>query len=140
MWLRRTSAMWLTVSAEAPHDPSLHTPDRHRSCSSLCTDLSRCPLGLEGGDGVSMTTSFLLLAQYSGAAVIPVEWVCRDYFSHLKPDQFVRLATTGEIAIPVVRMTSSQKAAKGVHLQDLADYLDRQREAARKELEKMRAN
>ena len=89
---------------------------------------------------MSMTTSFLLLAQYSGAAVIPVEWVCRDYFSHLKPDQFVRLATTGEIAIPVVRMTSSQKAAKGVHLQDLADYLDRQREAARKELEKMRAN
>jgi hypothetical protein len=88
---------------------------------------------------MSVNTAFLLMAQYQAAAIIPVEWVCRDYFSHLKPDQFVRLAATGQIAIPIVRMSSSQKAAKGVHLQDLADYLDACREAGRKELEQMQA-
>ena len=29
-----------------------------------------------------MKTSFLLMAQYDGLALIPVEWVCRDYFRH----------------------------------------------------------
>jgi hypothetical protein len=39
----------------------------------------------------------------------------------------------GEISIPVVRMESSQKTAKGIHVADLAAYLDRQAEAVRKE-------
>jgi Pyocin activator protein PrtN len=39
----------------------------------------------------------------------------------------------GEINIPIVRMESSQKSARGIHLADLAEYLDRQTEAARKE-------
>lgn len=29
---------------------------------------------------VTMKTAFLLMAQYDGLAVIPVDWVCRDYF------------------------------------------------------------
>lgn len=84
-----------------------------------------------------MNTAFLLMAQYDGQAVIPVEKVCADYFPHLKPDQFVRKLGAGEIKLPLVRSETSQKSAKGVHLQDLADYLDRRREAARKELEQM---
>lgn len=32
-----------------------------------------------------MNTAFLLMAQYSGAAVIPIDRVCKDYFSHLTP-------------------------------------------------------
>lgn len=80
-----------------------------------------------------MNTAFLLMAQYNGRAVIPVEEVCRDYFSHLSLDKFVRKAATGDIRLPIVRMEASQKAAKGVHLMDLAAYLDKRREAALKE-------
>lgn len=84
-----------------------------------------------------MNTAFLLMARYDGLAIIPAEKVCADYFPHLKPDQFIRKIGSGEIKLPLVRAEASQKAAKGVHLQDLADYLDRRREAARKELEQM---
>lgn len=84
-----------------------------------------------------MNTAFLLMAQYDGLAIVPVEKVCADYFPHLKPDQFVRKIGAGEIKLPLVRSETSQKSAKGVHLQDLADYLDTRRDAARKELEEM---
>ncbi|WP_340668862.1 pyocin activator PrtN family protein [Bradyrhizobium ottawaense] len=80
-----------------------------------------------------LSTAFLLMAQYNGAAIIPVESVCRDYFSHLDPGKFIRKVGAGEIAIPMVRMEASQKSAKGVHLQDLADYLDSRRAAALRE-------
>jgi hypothetical protein len=84
-----------------------------------------------------MNTTFLLMAQYNGKAIIPVEAVCADYFPHLKLDQFVRKLGSGEIKLPLVRVEASQKAAKGVHLQDLAEYLEVRRTAARRELEQM---
>jgi hypothetical protein len=65
--------------------------------------------------------------------VIPLEAVCRDFFSHLSEDKFARKVAAGDIPIPIIRMEASQKAAKGVHVQDLADYIDRQRAAAEKE-------
>jgi hypothetical protein len=77
------------------------------------------------------------MAQYNGQAVIPLATVCADYFSHLSPEKMVRKCSTGEIKLPLVRMEHSKQAAKGVHLQDLAAYLDNRREAARKELEQM---
>ncbi|MGN8113255.1 pyocin activator PrtN family protein [Labrys sp. 22185] len=84
-----------------------------------------------------MNTAFLLLAQYDGLAVIPAERVCRDYFSHLTPDKFLRKVSAGEIKIPLVRIEASQKSAKGVHLQDLADYLDARRKAAQREADQL---
>lgn len=84
-----------------------------------------------------MNTTFLLMAQYNGRAVIPVEDVCRDYFHHLSPEKFIRKAALGEIRLPLVRMEASQKAAKGVHLVDLADYLDKRRQAAIKEADQI---
>ncbi|KFC64021.1 Pyocin activator protein PrtN [Bosea sp. LC85] len=81
-----------------------------------------------------MNTLFLLMAQYNGQAVIPVDQVCKDYFSHLSFDKFLRKVGAGEIEIPVTRMEASQKSAKGVHLQDLAEYLDKRRAAALREL------
>lgn len=84
-----------------------------------------------------MNTAFLLIAQYQGRAVIPVDLVCRDFFSHLSADKFVRKVNAGEIAIPMIRMEDSQKAAKGVHVQDLAAYLDARRAEARKECEQL---
>lgn len=80
-----------------------------------------------------LNTAFLLMAQYNGAAVIPVEAVCRDYFSHLEPAKFISKVGNGDIAIPMVRMENSMRSAKGVHLQDLADYLDERRADAIKE-------
>lgn len=81
-----------------------------------------------------MNTAFLLLAQYDGQAVIPIDLVCRDYFSHLTPVKLIAKISCGDIAIPLVRIESSQKCAKGVHLQDLALYLDARTEAARREM------
>jgi hypothetical protein len=81
--------------------------------------------------------ALLLIEQYGGKSVISVEELCRDYFSHMKPEQFVRQAESGAIPLPILRMTDSQKSAKGVALQDLADFLDARRAAARKEFLQM---
>jgi hypothetical protein len=81
-----------------------------------------------------MQTIFLLMAKYDGATVIPLPAICRDFFSHLAPEKLERKILAGKIALPIVRLdSSSQKTAKGVHVNDLADYLDKQTEAARKE-------
>ncbi|WP_349573346.1 pyocin activator PrtN family protein [Azotobacter salinestris] len=67
-----------------------------------------------------MNTMCLLMAQYNGQAIISLERVCEDYFRHLPPEKFLRKAMTGETDLPIVRMEGSQKAARGVHLADLA--------------------
>lgn len=80
-----------------------------------------------------MNTLFLLMAQYNGQAVIPLNQVCADYM-HLTVEKFKRKRLEGEIDIPVVRMgANSQKAALGIHIKDLAIYIDRQRTAAENE-------
>ena len=84
-----------------------------------------------------MKTAFLLITQYDGKAIIPLEQVCKDYFTHLTPDMFQRKALAGQIKIPITRLESSQKSAKGIHLQDLANYLDDQRAAAIKECQQL---
>lgn len=85
-----------------------------------------------------MNTAFLLMAQYNAQAVIPVEAVVRDYFPHLTVPNFLRKVATGDIKIPLTRIeVSSQKAARGVHLTDLAGYIDTRQAAAKKELEQM---
>jgi hypothetical protein len=85
-----------------------------------------------------MKTAFILLAQYDGLAVVPVEAICRDYFRHLTVEKFLRKVLAGEIAIPIVRMEGSMKSAKGVHINDLAAYLDKQADLARKECDQLR--
>jgi hypothetical protein len=84
-----------------------------------------------------MNTVFFLMAQY-GMPVIPIESVCHDYFRHLSVEKFLRKVLAGEISLPIVRMEGSQKSAKGVHVNDLAAYLDKQTEAARKECEQLK--
>lgn len=84
-----------------------------------------------------MNTVFLLMAQFGARAVIPIEDVRREYFSHLELDKMQRKLASGEIALPVVRMEKSQKSAKGVYVQDLADYIDKQRAAAVKERDQL---
>ncbi|MER9757430.1 pyocin activator PrtN family protein [Mesorhizobium sp. M0166] len=74
------------------------------------------------------------LCSTGGKAIIPIDEVCRDYFFHLTPTKLVRKISMGEIALPLVRIEDSQKCAKGVHLADLAKYLEFRAEAARKEM------
>jgi hypothetical protein len=80
-----------------------------------------------------MNTLFLLMAQYDGQAVIPLDRVCADYMN-LTVEKFKRKRLDGEIDVPVVRLgADSQKAGLGIHIRDLADYIDRQREKALRE-------
>lgn len=79
----------------------------------------------------------LLAAQYDGLAIVPIEHVCRDYFRHLTPEALTRKVSRAEIPLPLVRLENSNKSAKGVHLTDLAEYLDARAEAARKELRQL---
>lgn len=88
-----------------------------------------------------MKTAYLLMAQYDAMAVIPVARVVEDYFSHLSVENFLRKVAMGDITIPLVRIDpSSQKGAKGVHLADLADYLNVRHAAAVKELRQLTSN
>lgn len=58
-----------------------------------------------------MKTIFLLMAQYNARAVIPLEWVRRDFFEHLHVKKLAAKCTTGEIRLPLVRTDpSSQKS------------------------------
>jgi hypothetical protein len=84
-----------------------------------------------------MNTAFLLMAQYNGMAIIPLERVCADYFSHLTPEKMKMKVAAGEIDLLLVKMESSQKSARGVHLNDLAAYLDEQHSKARSEHNKL---
>lgn len=87
-----------------------------------------------------MNTQFLLMAQYSGQVIIPLERVCTDYFSHLTPEKMKMKVAAGQIDLPLVLMEKSQKSARGVHLNDLAVYLDAQHSRARTEHDKLMRN
>ena len=47
--------------------------------------------------------------------------------------EVIAQSTRGDIALPIVRIETSQKAQRGVHLVDLAAYIDKRRAAAVKE-------
>lgn len=49
----------------------------------------------------------------------------------------LRKTTEGEIDLPIVRMETSNKAAKGVHLADLASWIDTRRAVAQKECDQL---
>lgn len=84
-----------------------------------------------------MKTDWMLAARYEGLPVIPAERVCKDYFAPLTLPKFLRKIAEGAIKLPLVRMEDSQKAAKGVHVRDLAAYIDERREAAQREYNKL---
>ena len=91
-------------------------------------------------DDVQMTsapTLFLLMAQYCGKTVVPLDVVCRDFFGHLTERKLLQKCLRGDIALPIVRIETSQKAARGVHLSDLASYIDKRRAAAIRERDQL---
>lgn len=86
-----------------------------------------------------MNTLFLLMAEFGARAVIPIDEVRRSYFPHLELDKMMRKISNGDIKLPVVRIEKSVKSARGVYVQDLADYIDAQRAAAVKERDQLAA-
>jgi hypothetical protein len=81
-----------------------------------------------------MNTTVLLMVHYGPRAAIAVDLVVKDFFPHLSTDTFVRKVALGDINIPLIRIdASSKKSAKCIHVVDLVQYIDTQREAAIKE-------
>ena len=76
------------------------------------------------------------MAMYSGRPIILAKDVANDFFG-LTPEKFLRKVSAGDIALPLIRMEASQKSARGVHIRDLADYLDERRAAAVKECQQL---
>lgn len=76
-----------------------------------------------------MNTVFLLLAAYNSPQ-IPLEKVC-DLFGFSPKEAAIRAARQA-LPIPCFRL-GSQKSPWLVNVQDLADHLDKQSEAARRE-------
>lgn len=77
-----------------------------------------------------LSTVDLLRARYQNLPLIPVEVVAADFFAPLSTDKLVEYISQGKIALPLVRMYDTQKAAKGVHLTDLAAYIEARRAPA----------
>ncbi|MCF4098357.1 pyocin activator PrtN family protein [Maritalea sp. P4.10X] len=84
-----------------------------------------------------MNTTFLLMAKYDGLPIIPAQQVCEDFFPHLTLPKFLRKVSEGQIPLQLVRIENSQKSARGVHIQDLAAYIDDRRKAAHREYKQM---
>ncbi len=86
----------------------------------------------------TLNTAFMLLTQYGGRAIVPIEIACEDYFAPLTLPNLRRKIAAGDIPLPLVRMEAgSKKAAQGVHIQDLALYIDERRAAAIKERDQL---
>lgn len=84
-----------------------------------------------------MNTLFLLMAQYGGQVIIPLKVVCNDYFSHLTEQNFRRKVALGDIDLAVVPVEDSKQSARGVHVRDLAAYLDKQHRSAKEDHERL---
>lgn len=84
-----------------------------------------------------MNTLFLLMAQYDGRVIVPLDRVCADYFTHLTPEKLKMKVAAGQIDLVIVPIEPSQKSARGVHVTDLADYLDTQRDKAKAEHDRL---
>ncbi|MCJ2086255.1 pyocin activator PrtN family protein [Methylobacterium sp. E-005] len=84
-------------------------------------------------DPAPPTTFAILREQYGPLVIIPLDRVREDFFDGMSQEHLLRRISEGKLNLPIVRIDASQKSAKGVALVDLATYLDRRIEAARKE-------
>ena len=78
-----------------------------------------------------MNTEWALLAKY-GILLIPAKTVAKDYFE-LDYASFIKCVNTGELDLPLVPLRDSRKSTKMVSVKDLAEYIDKRIEIARKE-------
>jgi len=76
-------------------------------------------------------TEIFLLMKFE-TPTIPLEKICEDYFGCSKGTAKQK-AKSGTLPVPAFRLGSSQKNPWMVHVQDLAGFIEGQREAAKKE-------
>ncbi|MBD2786592.1 pyocin activator PrtN family protein [Xenorhabdus sp. DI] len=84
-----------------------------------------------------MNTVFLLMAEFE-TSQIPLSVIAERYLK-LSPATAERKASEGKLKIPTYKMNDSQKSPRIVHVNDLAAYIDQQREQASKELKRVQS-
>lgn len=83
---------------------------------------------------MTTTTVFLLLAEF-GTGHIPLEKCCQHF--GMKPEEANKRAARQSLPVPVFRL-GSQKSPWLVAADVLANYIDRQRDAATKQWQKLK--
>lgn len=78
----------------------------------------------------------MLFAQFEKPTV-KLEEISQDYFG-LTPDQAKRRAGTGDLPVPVFRL-STAKSPWLIHIDDLAKYIDQTRQQAKSDHQKLHA-
>ncbi|MCP1290899.1 pyocin activator protein PrtN [Chromobacterium haemolyticum] len=81
-----------------------------------------------------MKTAFLLMAQYE-RPVLKLDDICEEYFG-LSPAEARRRANLNTLPVPTMRLAESQKAPVMVHIDDLAQFIDKQRQSAKESWER----
>lgn len=76
-------------------------------------------------------TEILLLMQFE-TPTIPLESICESFLS-LSTATAKQRAKAGTLPVPAFRLGESQKAPWLIHAQDLAHYIDLNRDAAKNE-------
>ncbi|PHM50179.1 MULTISPECIES: pyocin activator PrtN family protein [Xenorhabdus] len=84
-----------------------------------------------------MNTVFLLMAEFETSQIL-LSAIAEKYLK-LTPATAERKAIEGKLKFPTYRMNDSQKSPRIVHVHDLAEYIDKQRELAAKEVERMQS-
>ena len=77
-----------------------------------------------------MKTSLLLMAQFE-KPIVRLDDICEEYFS-CKRHTAIGKANAGTLPVPAFRC-GSNKGTWMVHISDLAEMIDQQREEAKKE-------
>lgn len=77
-----------------------------------------------------MNTIFLLMAEYE-TSQIPLSVVAEKFLS-ISPSWADKKANLGELPFPTYR--DNQKSGRLVHISDLAEWIDKKREVAKKEI------
>jgi hypothetical protein len=91
-WEMRTldAETWTSIDHKPPATDIVAVMGGWQSRSRWTNQASR-PIISGARCGIcAMNTAFLLMAQYGGEAIIPIEDVCKDYFSHLNATKLVQ--------------------------------------------------
>lgn len=82
-----------------------------------------------------MNTVFLLMAEFE-SPVLNIDDVAPKYFNMSDPRTYKQAAVNNQLPIAFFRASKSQKATWLCHIQDLANLIDTQRQAANDEFER----
>lgn len=81
-----------------------------------------------------MNTLFFLMAEFD--TITPALADISEKYLGMKPRTAEDKAAVGLLPLPTFRMSESQKAPRLVHLEDLASYIEKARQEAKREFEK----